>query len=463
MAPPPAQAQSSALTAPINLVSERPPWRNTFVSLKVRNYRLFASAHMVSMTALWMQRIAQDWLVLQLSGSVTAVGITVAMQFTPSLVLMPLGGMIADRYSKRKILMISQSTAGLLAALMAVLALTGVLSVWHIYAIAFVLGLVTVIDQPARQVFVNELVGPANLRNAISVNSSIFQIGGMVGPAVSGILISAVGGGWAFAANAFACFCTVFTLCCLRPGELVRSAPAPRSKGQLREGLSYALRKATIFWPALMALFVAVFALSLPVLMAAYANNVFHTGAGGYGLLNTLVAIGALAGALASTRRPILRLRTVIGAAGSYGLLLALSSAAPSMAIFCGVMVLAGFASLTFLTCANQLVQTSTNVLIRGRVMSLYIMVQIGGQAIGGPLIGSLAEHLGPQLAILVAGTVPALAAAVIAVVLARRGQLALKVDLKSRRRPLLIVQSRRNPDLRLDPGQSAGAAGRWG
>ena len=290
MAPPPAQAQSSALTAPINLVSERPPWRNTFVSLKVRNYRLFASAHMVSMTALWMQRIAQDWLVLQLSGSVTAVGITVAMQFTPSLVLMPLGGMIADRYSKRKILMISQSTAGLLAALMAVLALTGVLSVWHIYAIAFVLGLVTVIDQPARQVFVNELVGPANLRNAISVNSSIFQIGGMVGPAVSGILISAVGGGWAFAANAFACFCTVFTLCCLRPGELVRSAPAPRSKGQLREGLQLCPAQAHHLLAGLMARFVAVFAMSLPVLMAAYANNVFHTGAGGYGLLNTLVA-----------------------------------------------------------------------------------------------------------------------------------------------------------------------------
>jgi MFS family permease len=450
LAPPPAQAQASALTAPINLVTERPPWRHTFVSLKVRNYRLFAGAHMVSMTALWMQRIAQDWLVLQLSGSVTAVGITVAMQFTPSLLLMPLGGMIADRYSKRKILMISQSTAGLLAALMAVLALTGVLSVWHIYAIAFVLGLVTVIDQPARQVFVNELVGPANLRNAISVNSSIFQIGGMVGPAVSGILISAVGGGWAFAANAGACVCTVLTLCFLRSGELFRCAPAPRSKGQLREGVRYALGKATIFWPALMAVFVSVFAMSLPVLMAAYADNVFHTGAGGYGLLNTLVAIGALVGALASTRRPVLRLRTVIGAAGSYGLLLAVSSLAPSMLVFCAVMVLAGFASLSFLTCANQLVQTSTNVLIRGRVMSLYIMVQIGGQAIGGPLIGSLAEHLGPQLAILVAGTVPALAAAVIAIVLARRGQLALKVNLKSRRRPLLIVQRRGAADRQL-------------
>ncbi|MCZ2404655.1 MFS transporter [Paenarthrobacter sp. Z7-10] len=445
------QTASSLLTAPISLVTERPPWRHTFVSLKVRNFRLFASAHMISMTALWMQRIAQDWLVLQLSGSVTAVGITVAMQFTPSLLLMPLGGMVADRYSKRRILMISQSAAGLLAALMAVLALTGALAVWQIYAIAFVLGLVTVIDQPARQVFVNELVGPVNLRNAISLNSSIFQIGGMIGPAVSGILISAVGGGWAFAVNSFACFCTVGTLCSLRSSELVRSAPAPRSKGQLREGLNYALRKATIFWPAFMTVFVAVFGMSLPVLMAAYANDVFHTGASGYGLLNTLVAVGALIGALGSTRRPVLRLRTVIGAAGAYGALLALSSAAPSMILFSAVMVMAGFASLTFLTCANQLVQTSTNVAIRGRVMSLYIMVQIGGQAIGGPLIGALAEHLSPHWAILIAGLVPALAAAIIAILLARRGQLTLKVDLKSRRRPVLIVRSRQDACIQLE------------
>lgn len=452
MTPPPAQAQTSALTAPINLVAARPPWRHTFVSLQVRNFRLFATAHLVAVIALWMQRIAQDWLVLELSGSVTAVGITVAMQFAPSLLLMPLGGIVADRYSKRRILMISQGAAGLLAAVMAVLSLTGGIAVWHIYAIAFVLGLVTVIDQPARQVFVNELVGPAHLRNAISVNSSIFQLGGMIGPAVSGILITAVGGGWAFAVNAVACCFTVVMLGCLRLSELVRSTPVPRSKGQLREGLDYALGKPTILWPAMMAAFIAVFAMSLPVMMAAYADNIFRSGAAGYGLLNTLVAVGALAGALASTRRATLRLRTVIGAAGAYGVLLAVSSAAPSLPLFCAVMVMAGFAALTFLTSANQLVQTSTNVLIRGRVMSLYIMVLIGGQAIGGPLIGTLAEHLGAPWAMFIAGAVPAVAAAVIAVVLARRGQLELKMDLRSRRRPLLIVQSRRNADDGLGP-----------
>ncbi|WP_104086187.1 MFS transporter [Arthrobacter sp. GMC3] len=421
-------------------VAIRPPWNQTFSSLKVRNYRIFASANLLAVIAVWMQRVAQDWMVLELSGSVTAVGITVFMQFIPSLVLMPLGGILADRYSKRLILMISQSAAGILAALMAVLALTGHLEVWHIYVIAFVLGLVVVADQPARQVFVNELVGPRQLRNAISLNSSIFQMGGMVGPAVSGILITAVGGGWAFAVNALACAVTVSSLALIRPNELNKMAPAKRSKGQLMEGVRYVLKKPTIFWPTVMAAFFAVFGLSLAVLMAAYANNVFDAGAQGYGLLNTLVALGALCGALASTRVAVLRLRTVMVAAGAYGVVLMIASMAPSMASFGAVMVVAGFASLLFLTSANQLVQMSTNVLIRGRVMSLYIMVLIGGQALGGPLMGWLAEHWGVQWAMLVAGGMPALAAVVIGLILAKRGQLTLKVNLRSARRPVFIV-----------------------
>ncbi|WP_269939677.1 MFS transporter [Arthrobacter sp. HY1533] len=437
---PPAAPQNAALTAPINLVTTRPPWSQTFSSLKIRNYRIFATANIVAVIALWMQRVAQDWMVLELSGSVTAVGITVFMQFIPSLVLMPLGGILADRYSKRLILMISQAAAGVLAAIMAVLALTGNLEVWHIYLIAFVLGLVVVADQPARQVFVNELVGPAQLRNAISLNSSIFQLGGMVGPAVSGILIMAVGGGWAFAANALACTITVVSLMLIRPGELVKMPPVKRAKGQLMEGVRYALRKPTIFWPAVMAAVFAVFGLSLPVLMTAYANDIFDAGAGGYGLLNTLVALGALGGALASTRFATLRLRGVMSAAGAYGVLLMVASLAPNMVSFGAVMVVSGFASLLFLTSANQLVQMSTNVAIRGRVMSLYIMVLIGGQALGGPLMGWLAEQWGVQWATVVAGGMPALAAVVIGLVLAKRGQLALRFNFRSARNPVFIV-----------------------
>ncbi|MEQ4568158.1 MFS transporter [Paenarthrobacter sp. CAP02] len=433
--------QPDTVTQPLAVVSEKLPWRHTFISLKVPNFRIFAIGHFIAVIAIWMQRIAQDWMVLELSGSVTAVGITVALQFMPSLFLGPWGGMIADRFPKRKILIICQSAAAVLAALLAVLSLSQRVEVWHVYAIALALGFVTVLDQPARQVFVNELVGPKYLRNAISVNSTTFQLGGLIGPALAGVLLTAVGAGWAFAANAVACCSTVTMLLILRKDQLHLSQPTPRKKGMLREGLNYALSKPTIYWPWLMAGFVAVFAMSLPVLLAAFADHVYDAGAGGYGLLNAMVALGALTGAVASTRRRQLRLRSVVTSAGLYGLMLCLSSIMPSMVWFSVIMVLAGFWCLMFLTAANQMVQTSSNMSIRGRVMSLYLVVLIGGQAIGGPMMGWLAEHLGPHVAILIAGGVPAIAAAVVAVVLARKSSLHLKVDLRDRRRVLRIVQ----------------------
>jgi MFS family permease len=446
--PPPSSAtvsqpvidSASSETQPIAVVSERLPWKHTFISLRVPNFRIFAIGHFVAVIAIWMQRIAQDWMVLELSGSVTAVGITVALQFMPSLVLGPWGGMMADRFTKRKILIVCQCLAGLLAAALAILALTGAVEVWHVYVIALVLGLVTVLDQPARQVFVNELVGPTYLRNAISVNSTTFQLGGLIGPALAGLMLTAVGAGWAFAANALACCSTVTMLLLLRKDQLFVSTPAARKKGMLREGLRYALGKPTIYWPWLMAGFIAVFAMSLPVLLAAFADHVFDVGAGGYGLLNALVALGALSGAVASTRRRQLRLRSVVFCAGMYGLMLCLAALAPSILWFSAGMVLAGFWCLMFLTGSNQLVQVSSNMGIRGRVMSLYIMVLIGGQAIGGPMLGWIAEHADPHVALLVSGGVPALAALTVGVVLARKGALKLRVDLKDRRHPVRIV-----------------------
>ncbi|MDR7159393.1 MFS transporter [Arthrobacter sp. BE255] len=449
MAPPPPSSatvsqpvidSASSETQPIAVVSERLPWKHTFISLKVPNFRIFAIGHFVAVIAVWMQRIAQDWMVLELSGSVTAVGITVALQFMPSLLLGPWGGMMADRFAKRKILILCQCMAGVLAAALAVLALSGAVQVWHVYVIALVLGLVTVLDQPARQVFVNELVGPKYLRNAISVNSTTFQLGGLIGPALAGLMLTAVGAGWAFAANALACCSTVAMLLLLRKDQLFVSTPAPKKKGMLREGLQYALSKPTIYWPWLMAGFIAVFAMSLPVLLAAFADHVFDVGAGGYGLLNALVALGALCGAVASTRRRQLRLRSVVFCAGMYGLMLCLAALAPSMLWFSVVMVLSGFWCLMFLTGSNQLVQINSNMGIRGRVMSLYIMVLIGGQAIGGPMLGWIAEHLDPHVALLVSGGVPALAALTVGVVLARKGALKLRVDLKDRRHPVRIV-----------------------
>ncbi|WP_427116184.1 MFS transporter [Pseudarthrobacter scleromae] len=428
-------------TQPLAVVTERLPWKHTFISLRVPNFRIFAVGHFIAVVAIWMQRIAQDWMVLELSGSVTAVGITVALQFLPSLLLGPWGGMVADRFAKRKILVLCQGMAAVLAAVLAALALSGAVEVWHVYVIALVLGLVTVLDQPARQVFVNELVGPTYLRNAISVNSTTFQLGGLIGPALAGWMLTAVGAGWAFAGNAVACCSTVAMLLLLRKDQLFVSEPAPKSKGMLREGLRYALGKPTIYWPWLMAGFIAVFAMSLPVVLAAFADNVFNAGAAGYGLLNALVALGALAGAVASTRRRRLRLRSVVFCAGMYGVMLCLAALAPSMPVFGAVMVLSGFWCLMFLTGSNQLVQVSSNMGIRGRVMSLYIMVLIGGQAIGGPMLGWIAEHADPHVALLVSGGVPALAALTVAVILARKGSLSLRVDLKDRRQPVRIVR----------------------
>ena len=422
------------------VLQARPPWRETFASLRVRNYRRFAGGNLLANTAVWMQRIAMDWLVLQLSGSVAAVGVTVFMQFTPMLVFGLYGGVIADRYSKQRLLIVTQSVAACLAGVLAALTLTGVTQVWEVYLISFLLGLVTVVDNPARQVFVNELVGPKYLRNAISLNSSIFQLGGLIGPAVGGVLITAVGGGWSFVINAVACLVVVATLCSLRRSELHASPAAPRGKGQLTEGIRYVRSKPVIFWSVVMVAIVAVFAFNMPVFLAAYANTVFDVGAQGYGLFNALVAAGALAGALASTRRTSVRLSMVVGTAAALGLVQAVAGFAPSEVTFGLLLVGIGVGNLLFITAANSLVQMSSNVQIRGRVISLYILVLLGGQAIGGPLMGWVVEQEGPHVAMMISGVVPALAAIVVAVLIARTASLRLQFGLRGRRPVFAIV-----------------------
>ncbi|MFB2598258.1 MFS transporter [Herbiconiux sp. P17] len=429
-------------TEPITVQSSPPPWRHTLVSLSVRNYRIFAMTNLVAMTAVWMQRIAQDWLVLELSGSVAAVGITVALQFAPMLVFGLVGGVIVDRYSKRVLLMITQTAAVFTSLTLAILTLTGTVQVWHIFVVAVVLGFVTVIDNPARQVFTNELVGPRYLRNAISLNSSMFQLGGLIGPAVSGALLVAVGAGWSFGINAVACALVVFALSRLRVSELFPAPVAPRAKGQLIEGIRYVRSKPAILWTIVMLAVLAVFSQNMPVILAAYASEVFDAGPGGYGLFNTLVAVGALTGALLSTRRRVVRLRTVIGLAGVYGLLQAASGWMPSEYLFGAALVLVGFGWLMFITCANALVQMSSNTAIRGRVMSLYVLVLLGGQSIGGPAMGWVVEHFGAHVGMVLSGAVPALAAIVIGVLIARRSRLRVRVSLR-RHEPLVAIVGR--------------------
>lgn len=414
-------ASTDIRTAPIPLLDRRPPWRHTLIALSVPNYRLFAFSHFVAMTAIWIQRISQDWLVLQLSGNVAAVGITVAMQFAPMLLFGMFGGLIADRFPKRTLLIITQGFSAALSATLAVLALSGAIEVWHIYVIALLSGFVTVVDNPARQVFVSEVVGHRHLSNAISLNASIFQLGGLIGPAISGVLLLGVGAGWSFAINSAACLVVVVILLLLRTADLSPAPAVARAKGQLREALVYVARKPEILWTLVMVAFLAIFAFTMPVLLAAYADEVFETGAGGYGLYNSVLAGGALVGAVASTRRASLKLKTVLIAAGLYALLQAVGGLMPGEFAFCLMLFAIGVLNLLFITGANALVQLSSNPSIRGRVMSLYVLLLLGGQAIGGPVMGWIVDSYGAHTGMVISGTVPAVAAIGIGIILDRR------------------------------------------
>ncbi len=418
------------------------PWRASFAALSVPNFRRFATSNILAMTATWMQRIAQDWLVLQLTHSVAAVGVTVAMQFGPMLLFGLYGGVIVDRYPKRILLMCTQSVVGIASVLLAALSLTGTAMVWEVWLLAFVIGMVTVIDNPARQVFTNELVGPAHLRNAITLNSSVFQLGGLLGPAVSGALIVAVGGGWAFAINALACLITVLVLSRLDTTQLHPITPTPRHRGELREGLAYVVKKPTIIWPIALCAALATFALAMPVLLASFSTTVYHLGAGGYGLFNSLVACGALVGALVSTRRTVLRLRTVIGSGAVWAAVLMVAALMPSEPTFAIALVVTGFANQFFFMSGNPLVQMSSNPAIRGRVMAVWVLVLLGGQALGGPIMGGIVEAFGPHIGMLLAGGVPLVAAGLIAATSARRGNLRLAFA-RSHRIPILTIATR--------------------
>ncbi|MBC7403968.1 MAG: MFS transporter [Microbacteriaceae bacterium] len=427
-------------TEPIPVLLERPRWRDTFDSLRVFNYRLYVISQVLSNTSGWMQKIATDWLVNELTHNVALVGVTVFLQFAPVLVFGVWGGVIADRVDKRRLMMGTQLTTALLCAVLGALTIIGIVEVWQVWGVAFLLGMVAVVEGPARSAFVNEMVGHRRLRNAISLNASIFHLGGLLGPAISGVLIVLVGSGWSISVNAVAAVVVAVTLGCMRVRELLPSPRAIRSKGQIREGVKYVIGKPTIFWPMVMLAFVSTFGMTLPVLLVAFADNVYQTGAAGYGLYSSAAAVGALTGAVLSTRRMTVRLRTIMFAAGLFGVALVLAANAPWEPLFLVFLVSIGVTRLLFATGAESIVQLSTNRVIRGRVMSLYSMVMLGGQALGGPISGAIADRFGVQTAMTVAGIVPAVAAIVIAVVLARSGRLALRIRIRRSGRFVAIV-----------------------
>ncbi|MFI9520936.1 MFS transporter [Streptomyces narbonensis] len=396
----------------------------TFSSLRIRNYRLFFTGAIVSNTGTWMARITQDWLVLSLTGSAAAVGITTALQFLPMLLFGLYGGVIADRYPKRNLLLVSQAALGLCGLALAVLTLSGSVQVWHVYLIAFLLGMVTVVDNPARQAYVAEMVGPKQLRNAVSLNSANFQSARLVGPAVAGVLIAGVGSGWAFLLNGLSFTAPLVSLLLMRTSELHKVERAPRGKGQLREGLRYVAGRPDLIWPIALVGFVGTFGFNFPIWLTAFSEEVFHVGAGTYGFLNTLMAAGSLVGALAAARRGSTRLRMLVIAAAVFGVLEIAAALSPAFWMFALLLVPIGMIGLTVNVTANSAVQMATDPAMRGRVMSLYMMVFAGGTPIGAPLLGWVTDTYGARVGFATGGVISLAAAGVIGLVLARVGGL---------------------------------------
>jgi MFS family permease len=384
----------------------------TFRSLRVRNYRLFASGQVVSLSGTWAQRVAQDWLVLGLTdNSGTALGVVTALQFLPVLLFGLYGGLLADRYDKRRLLVGAQASMGVLALVLGVLDHSGSVELWHDYALAFGLGMATVVDTPTRQAFVSEMVGPADLPNAVSLNSATFNVSRIIGPALAGVVIAQWGTSWVFLGNAASYIAVISGLVMMRAQDLQRSVPPPRQPGQLREGLRYVRERRELAVPILLVFLVGTFGLNFQITLSLVAKQVFHRGASEFGLLTSAFAVGSLLGALASARRGAPTARRMVAAAAVFGVLEVVVGLAPTFDTMMLLLVPTGVAVLTFTTTANALVQLGTDAAVRGRVMALYVLVFLGGTPIGAPVIGIVAEHLGPRASLTIGGTVCALSA----------------------------------------------------
>jgi len=437
-----------------------------FRALRVRNFRIYASANLVSLTGTWMQRIGQDWLVLQLSddsgialGLITALqfgptlllsmyggvladryakrrvlvitqalmgvlalllgilvatggvalGLITALQFGPSLLLSMYGGVLADRYDKRRVLVITQALMGVLALILGILVATDAVALWHVFALAGGLGAVAAVDAPVRQAFVSEMVGPGLLTNAVSLNSTIFNFARLVGPSLAGLLIGASSGDTApaFFVNAASFAFTIAALAGMRAAELRPSPPVARAGGQLRAGLSYTWAHPDLVLAMGLAFVLGTFGFNYQVTIALMAREVFHLGAEAFGLLSTAFAVGSLSGALLSTRRSVRpRQRFLVISAVVFGLLTVLSGLMPGYLSFALMLVPTGAAALVFSVANNSFVQLGVEPQMRGRVMALYFMCFLGGTPVGAPLIGWISEHLGAPWGLVLGGGV---------------------------------------------------------
>jgi MFS family permease len=391
---------------------------STFHSLHNSNYRRYAAGGLVSNVGTWLQRVAQDWLVLLLTGgSGAALGLVTGLQFLPFLVLSPFAGLVADRIPKRRLLQATNVGMAVPAIILGVLALTGAAEIWHVYVLALLLGVASAFDAPARQSFVSELVDADDVTNAVGLNSASFNAARILGPALAGVTIAALGSGvdatgWVILANGLTYAAPIYMLArldedALSPTELLRREP-----GQIRAGIAYVRKRPDLLLILGIVFFMGTFGLNFQMTSALMATQVFDKGAREYGLLGTIMAVGSLAGSLIAARRTRVRHRMVVGAAVAFGVVEIGAGLMPSYLTYALICPLLGLFALTMITSANAFMQLHTEASMRGRVMALYMMIFIGGTPLGSPFIGWIGEMFGARWTLIVGGALTVLGTA---------------------------------------------------
>lgn len=402
----------------------RATWRETFRSLHVRNYRLYATGQLISQVGGWMQIIGQDWLVLQLShNSGTALGVITALQFAPVILLTLLGGKLADRFDKRLLLIAANVVWLVLASVMGALVLSGTVQLWHVMAFAPIWGTVSAMEMPIRQSFASELVGTDLLPNALALSAATFNTARIVGPAAAGVTIAAVGTGNVFLINAISYIGPVIALSRMRPSELYRApVGASRDKARISDGLRYVRRRPDLIMPMALVLIIGMVGFNFQLTLGLMARTVFATGAASFGLFTTSLAIGALGGALAGTsRRGRPSAYVVLGAGVAFGALEAVVGFGPTYWAVALLLIPTGFFMVYFAQAANQRVQLGVDALYRGRVMALYALVFMGTTPVGAPLVGWAAEVFGARSGLWLGGLVSLVAAVTVLMYQLRR------------------------------------------
>ncbi|KNA92474.1 MFS transporter [Gordonia sp. w5E2] len=384
-----------------------------FASLSVHNYRLYFGGQAVSLIGTWMQATAQAWLVLTLSGSSSILGLIVALQALPILIIGPYAGVIADRVDRRLLMIFLQSIMGVLALVLAILTLGGWIEVWQIAILALLLGLNNAFENPARQAFIHQIVGESLIRNAVTLNSVMVNAARAIGPAVAGVLLAAVGAGWCFVINATSFVAVVVSLVAMRTSEISHEIPVPRAKGQLREGLRYVRSKPILWVPLVMMALVGTLAYEFQVSLPVAARDVFDGGPQAFGFMTSSMGVGAVVGGLIVAARGTTGLRTLIVTATGFGITIAVTAAAPSLWLAIVALFFVGWLSVSFMSTGNATLQLNSRPQMRGRVMALWSVAFMGSTPIGGPLIGAITQVAGARTGLAVGAASCFVAAAI--------------------------------------------------